>query len=493
MSVELDLTTSPHQNNGSSYESLSTNTPGDDNETRELVSHVVVADEEAPADLGSDKAVGSADATKYESFLGRWIRKLGFNVEDNDYSDVNVPKLSYWQIFKIFLWFGCRAFGGPVAHIAMMKQELVVEAKWISTARFNRVYSVYQVLPGPEATEIACYFGYLAGGRFGAFLGGLGFLLPGFSALMVISYLYVNYGLDSPVVKRSFSAIQIAVSAMIFRATHKLAEGTLIDAKKELDWDKGFYCLFCFLTSVINLNFFIALAVCGVMNTIVHHGEWIPHRHLLNAFIAACTLGFYVLYTQLHSVPSGSLVGGDAGTSTAIGTSLNNLFVLGLIAGLVTFGGAYTTLPFIYTTAVETGKWLTPQQFLDAVAITNMLPTPLVMFVTLVGYIGHRVEGAVIMTIGIFLPAFSFTIIGHDFFQAVVDNKYVEPFLDGISAAVIGLLLFTAFQFLNNVLVNPIDAVVFLLAFVSLFYFTNKYTAPLVLIVAAIAGQVLYK
>lgn len=114
MSVELELTTSPHQNNGSSYESVSTNTPGDDNETRELVSHVVVADEEAPADLGSDKAVGSADATKYESFLGRWIRKLGFNVEDNDYSDVNVPKLSYWQIFKIFLWFGCRAFGGEL-------------------------------------------------------------------------------------------------------------------------------------------------------------------------------------------------------------------------------------------------------------------------------------------------------------------------------------------------------------------------------------------
>lgn len=374
-----------------------------------------------------------------------------------------------------------------------MKQELVIEKKWISNERFNRVYSVYQVLPGPEATELACYFGYLAGGRVGSFLGGFGFLLPGFSALLLISYLYVNYGLDSPVVSRSFSAVQIAVSAMIFRATHKLSEGALLDKQKELNWTKGFFCLFCFLTSVINLNFFIALAVCGVMNAIMEHGDWIPHRTIVNGLIAASTLGFYVLYTQLHSVPNGSLVGGDAGTSTATSTTLNSLFVLGLIAGMVTFGGAYTTLPFIYASAVHAGKWLSPQQFLDAVAITNMLPTPLVTFVTLVGYIGHGVEGAVLMTIAIFLPAFSFTIIGHEIFQAIVDNKFVEPFLDGISAAVIGLLLFTAFQFLNNVLVQPIDAVVFLLSFVSLFYFTNKYTSPIVLITAAIAGQVLYK
>lgn len=374
-----------------------------------------------------------------------------------------------------------------------MKQELVIEQKWISVQRFNRVYSVYQVLPGPEATELACYFGYLAKGRLGAFLGGLGFLLPGFSALLLISYLYVNYGLDSPVVKSSFSAVQVAVSAMIFRATFKLAEGALLNKQKELDWNKGFFCLFCFLTSVINLNFFIALAVAGVMNTISEQGDKIRFGQYINYFIAACTIGFFVLYTQLNGVPSGSLVGGDAGTSTASGTSLNSLFILGLIAGMVTFGGAYTTLPFIYACAVDSGKWLSPLQFLDAVAITNMLPTPLVTFVTLVGWIGNGVGGAIVMTIGIFLPAFSFTIIGHDFFQAFVDNKLIEPFLDGISAAVIGLLLFTAFQFLSNVLVESIDAVVFLLAFASLFHFTNKYTSPIVLIVAAIAGQVLYR
>lgn len=105
---------------------------------------------------------------------------FGFKNVALSQEDLNAPQLPYWEIFAIFLWFGCRAFGGPVAQIALMKQELVTEKKWISNARFTRVYSVYQILPGPEATELACYFGLLAGGRFGALLGGLGFVLPGF-------------------------------------------------------------------------------------------------------------------------------------------------------------------------------------------------------------------------------------------------------------------------------------------------------------------------
>jgi chromate transporter len=96
------------------------------------------------------------------------------------------------------------------------------------------------------------------------------------------------------------------------------------------------------------------------------------------------------------------------------------------------------------------------------------------------------------MTVGIFLPAFSFTMIGHEFFEALVDNKYIEPFLDGVGAAVIGLLALTAFQFVKSVIETGMDSVLFLLAFASLFHFTDKFTQPLVLVVAAIAGQVVY-
>ena len=418
----------------------------------------------------------------------KYMLASGSSKKSDDY---NVPDISMWALFVKFLWFGCRAFGGPVAHIAMMKQELVHEEKWVSNERFNRVFAVYQVLPGPEATEIACYFGYISKGRLGSVVGGLGFLIPGFLLMLLWSYIYVEFGIDNQYVQRSFRAVQCTVAAMIFRATYKLADGALKGKdKKTFSWDRAFLCGFCFLTSVIKLNFFIALGVAGIMNTIFEH-EKIPYRHAIAYFIAAATIGFYILYVVYNGVPSGSMVGSTSSSSFE-GTTYGALFELGLIAGCVTFGGAYTTLPFIYSVCVKSAGWLTPNEFLDAIAITNMMPTPLVMFVLFVGYIGHGIGGAVVITIGIFLPAFSFTLIGHEFFEKVVENDYIEPFLDGIGGAIIGLLLDTAFAFVQGVINTPVDAIAFLLAFAAIFHFTDKYTQVVTLIVAAIAGQALY-
>jgi len=159
---------------------------------------------------------------------------------------------------------------------------------------------------------------------------------------------------------------------------------------------------------------------------------------------------------------------------------------------MVSFGGAYTTLPFIYADAVQLGGWLTSQQFLDAIAICNILPTPLVSFVALVGYIGGDIGGAILMLIGIFLPAYVFPLVGHHVLEAIVDNSIVLPFLDGVSAAVIGLLTVTAFNFMKDSVTTGVDAVVFFLAFYSIFFFTDKFTQPIAIGVAAIAGQLLY-
>lgn len=127
-----------------------------------------------------DDLEANKDSGKKKGTVTSWLEFFGFKYVEKSQEDLNAPQLPFWELFILFLWFGCRAFGGPVAQIALMKQELVTEKKWISNERFMRVYSVYQILPGPEATELACYFGLLAGGRIGAFLGGLGFLLPGF-------------------------------------------------------------------------------------------------------------------------------------------------------------------------------------------------------------------------------------------------------------------------------------------------------------------------
>jgi putative chromate ion transporter len=460
------------------------------------------------ADLESPAVIVPAKPDMAETSVNMVVKRktlssywASLNVADNEEKD-NVPKLSYWEIFKTFLWFGCRAFGGPMAQIALMRAELIDDAKWVSTERFNRVYAVYQILPGPEATELACYFGYLAGGRFGSFLGGLGFVLPGVCGMMLWSYIYTSFGITNPHVAASFRAVQIAVSAMIFRATFKLAEGALLEKpNKTFNWNKGYLCMMCFLTTTIGLNFFISLGVAGMMNA-VFETKFVMNSKLAY-LMSMCTIGFYILYVELNSIPSGSLIGSSSSVGSS--TSYGSLFELGLVAGCVTFGGAYTTLPFIYSSAVVAGGWLSQTQFLDAVAITNMMPTPLVSFVTLVGYVGHGPGGAMLMVVGIFIPAFSFTIVGHKFFEAFVNNKFVHPFLDGVAAAVIGLLLVTCFQFLGHVIGSDtapgrndgqyfggIDAVVFFLSFCCLFYFTDKFTQPLVIVAAAIAGQTLY-
>src|SRR5215217_5540300 len=109
---------------------------------------------------------------------------------------VTVPQETYGRIFLRFLRFGFLAWGGPVAQIAMIRQELVDEEGWITSERFNRVLAVYQILPGPEAHELCVYFGYLSRGRIGGLLGGLGFMLPGFAMMLALSWFYFAFGLQ---------------------------------------------------------------------------------------------------------------------------------------------------------------------------------------------------------------------------------------------------------------------------------------------------------
>lgn len=132
------------------------------------------------------------------------------------------PRLPLLTLFRRFLGFGLHAWGGPVAQIAMLRSELVEREHWISPQRFNRALAVYQVLPGPEAHELCCYFGYLSRGRLGALVAGLGFMLPGFVFMLVLSWAYVRYGLSSPLVLAAFAGVKPAVAALIVRAVHRI-------------------------------------------------------------------------------------------------------------------------------------------------------------------------------------------------------------------------------------------------------------------------------
>ena len=127
-----------------------------------------------------------------------------------------VPKFSPMRLFWFFLWrFGFFAWGGPVAQIALIKEQLVIKQKWITIARFNRAFAVYQILPGPEAAELCMFFGCLSGGRLGGIAAGIGFILPGFVLMLVASYVYVLIGFENKYVNASFRALQPLVAAMV--------------------------------------------------------------------------------------------------------------------------------------------------------------------------------------------------------------------------------------------------------------------------------------
>jgi chromate transporter len=158
------------------------------------------------------------------------------------------------------------------------------------------------------------------------------------------------------------------------------------------------------------------------------------------------------------------------------------LFGYGLRTGLLTFGGAYTAIPFLQHDAVVAGAWMTNQQFLDGLALSSILPAPLIIFSTFVGYLASGFWGAVTITIGVFLPAFAFTLIGHQFFERVIDNHELHAFLDGVTAAVVGLIAATALQLLLVALPDFYSVIIFILALIAVYKWRAK---------AAVAGIVL--
>jgi chromate transport protein ChrA len=136
--------------------------------------------------------------------------------QDNELTFLNAPKMSLAHLFWYFFYnFGLFAWGGPVAQIALIKEQIVIKEKWITLARFQRVFAVYQILPGPEAAELCMFFGCLSAGRIGGLVAGIAFILPGFILMLVASYLYTLAGLENKYFNASFRALQPIVAAMV--------------------------------------------------------------------------------------------------------------------------------------------------------------------------------------------------------------------------------------------------------------------------------------
>jgi chromate transporter len=390
----------------------------------------------------------------------------------------NIPREPYLKLFWRFLKFGLLAWGGPVAQIAMVRHELVDEERWISNERFNRVLAVYQVLPGPEAHELCVYFGMLSRGRLGAFLAGLAFMLPGFLLMLTLSWFYVGYGIHSPLFQAAFLGMQPAVAALIVRAVHRIGGHALHNDR----WLWGI-ALVAGIAQLLGANFLITLLAAGFMYALVQHGKmkW--------AFGIGFALAAWLISIEIGLVASLSTQTAAASSVMTTGSPTpGDLLLSGLRAGLLTFGGAYTVIPFLQQDAVQTGAWLTNAQFLDGLALSGLLPAPLIIFSTFVGYLGSGLWGSLAITIGIFTPAFAITMIGHEYVERLVENRAIHAFLDGVTAGVVGLITATALGILNDTVIGVHAWAIFTLALVALFKSQAKWTIAAIILSAGLYG-----
>jgi chromate transporter len=316
-----------------------------------------------------------------------------------------------------------------------------------------------------------------ARGRIGGLLAGLGFMLPGFLLMLLLSWVYVTIGINSPLFTGAFYGMQAVVGALIVRAVHRIGGHSLHD-----NWLWGI-ALLAFLAQLVGVSFVLTLAAAGGIYILV------KRRLITTAVILGilCLLGIVFLGINTLTVADPTSLNDAASTGSGSASELR-LFGSGLRSGLLTFGGAYTVIPYLQKDAVIDSAWMTNRQFLDGLALSGILPAPLVIFGTFVGYVGGGFVGAVAVTTGIFLPAFAFTLVGHNVMERLIANTALHSFLDGVTAGVVGLIAATTLVLLRDAITDLPALVIFGAGLLVLYRWKSKLNVPVVVLAAALAG-----
>jgi chromate transporter len=395
-----------------------------------------------------------------------------------DAPEPSPPRISLAALFARFLRFGLLAWGGPIAQVAMLEKELVEEERWVSVERFRRALAVYQALPGPEAHELCVWFGMLARGRRGAIVAGLGFMSPGLVLMLALAWLYVHVGLAHSAWAPALLGMQAGVLALIVRGAHRLA----LHAFARPQWCAiGAVAL---AAGLLGVPFWIVLLGAALAGPPAAEGRLAAVAVVVSLAVAGATAWLLLADGATSAIESAPEGHGAPPTVLA-------LFALGLEAGLLTFGGAYTAIPFVRQDAVLRGGWLSDAQFLDGLGLGGVLPAPLVIFTAFVGFLGAGLGGGLAITAGLFLPAFGFTLLGHEFFERLTRAPRLRNALDAVTAAVVGLIAATALGLLRVTLTRWAAAAIFAGALVLLYAWRSRLAMPTAVLLGAAAGAAL--
>lgn len=383
------------------------------------------------------------------------------------------------EVAILFLRLGFTAFGGPAAHIAMMRDEVVKRRKWISDERFVDLWGTCNLIPGPTSTEMAMYLGYQRVGWRGLILGGVCFIGPAMLIVLALAWAYVTLG-SLPQVAWLFYGIKPVVVAIICYALWGLCRTVL----------KGVWqvivAVLVLALYLLGVNVLILLFAGGLFYGLVRIAErWYRQKHAPVKPPLSSLVGIFALRPRWQvslAVPFVSF------TATVVPFSLLTLFLTFLKIGAILYGSGYVLLAFLRSDFVLQLHWLTDRQLLDAIAIGQFTPGPLFTTATFIGYVVGGLPGALIATLGIFLPSFFFIPLVHPVATRLRRSPWTAPLLDGVNIAALALMAGVLVQLGQNALTDILTWVIAIIAFGILLRF--KINSAWLILAGAIIGIV---
>lgn len=368
------------------------------------------------------------------------------------------------ELARYFLRLGCLGFGGPVALVGQMERELVNDKKWLTKEQMRESIAICQSLPGPLAIQVGIYVAWLRCGFWGAWIGGWCFILPNFIIVAALGALYVYLG-DLQPVTAIFYGVSPAVIALILHSCYRLAK---LGMEDWLQWAIAGVCLV--VTVVLQAEVALLFIGAGIVG-ILYYGK---------IFKRSSTA------MQIAFIPAAA----PAVAPVAGGSTLGKLLLFFLKAGSLTFGSGLVIVPFLEQGLVQQYGWLNEREFLVAVAIGMISPGPVVITATFVGYLVAGFWGALVSTVGIFLPSFLLVLIAAPLLARHRGNPNVQGFVKGAYAAAIGTIL-GACILLGKIAIG--DWLTIAIALVSLaVLFRWKVSNPMLIAATAIVGLVAY-
>ena len=355
------------------------------------------------------------------------------------------PTTALGEVIRLFLRLGFTAFGGPAAHIAMMHDEVVTRRKWMEEQHFLDLVGATNLIPGPNSTEMAIHIGYERAGWRGLIAAGLCFIMPAVLIVLGLAWLYVEYG-STPQGDALMYGIKPVIIAIVVQALYKLVPSAM---KGVLLAAVGGGALAAYLLGV---NELVVLFGGALLVVAVQALRRFPQS-------AAALLPLVGLNNWLPQVTTGNAV------------TLDRLFLIFLKVGALLYGSGYVLLAFLRNDLVVNYGWLTDQQLLDAVAIGQFTPGPVFTTATFIGYLLAGVPGAVVATIGIFLPSFFFVALLARIMPYIRKSPWSAAFLDGVNVAALGLMAGVTWQLGRAALVDLPTIVLAVVAALLLFRF----------------------